>query len=67
MNLSVKGGEACLRIPEPSPVAKELLDALGVKLTLFSPKSKAKVDAKKKLPACRKTINFSKGCHLRDC
>jgi hypothetical protein len=55
MNLSVKGGEACLRIPEPSPTARELLDALDVKLPQFLPKSKAKVDTKKKLPSRRKT------------
>lgn len=55
MNLSVKGGGACLRIPEPSPTAKELLDALDVKLPLFLPKSKAKVDTKRKLPSRRKT------------
>ena len=55
MNLSVKGGGACLRIPEPSPTAKELLDALDVKLPLFLPKSKARVDTKKKLPSRRKT------------
>ena len=54
MNLSVKGGGACLRIPEPSPSAKELLDALDVKLPLFLPKSKARVDTKKKLPSRRK-------------
>ncbi len=55
MNLSVKDGGACLRIPEPSPTAKELLDALDVKLPLFLPKSRAKVDTKKKLPSRRKT------------
>ena len=55
MNLSVKGGGACLRIPEPSPTAKELLDALDVKLPLFLPKSKARVDTKRKLPSRRKT------------
>ncbi len=55
MNLSVKGGGACLRIPEPSPIAKELLDALDVKLPLFLPKSKARVDTKRKLPSRRKT------------
>ena len=55
MNLSVKGGGACLRIPEPSPTAKELLDALDVKLPLFLPKSNARVDTKRKLPSRRKT------------
>lgn len=55
MNLSVKEGDACLRIPEPSPTARELLDALDVKLPQFLPKSKAKVDTKRKLPSRRKT------------
>jgi hypothetical protein len=55
MNLSVRGGGACLRIPEPSLTAKELLDALDVKLPLFFPKSKARVDTKRKLPSRRKT------------
>ena len=55
MNLSVKDGGACLRIPEPSPTAKELLDALYVKRPLFLPKSKTRVDTKKKLPSRRKT------------
>jgi hypothetical protein len=53
MNLSVKGGDACLRIPEPSPTARELLDALDVKLPQFLPKSKAKVDTKRKLHSRR--------------
>ena len=53
MNLSVNGGDACLRIPEPSLTARELLDALDVKLPQFLPKSKAKVDTKKKRPVRR--------------
>ena len=54
MQLSVKGGGACLRIPEPSPIAKELLNALDVKLPLMLAKSKVKVDTKKKLASRRK-------------
>ena len=54
MQLSVKGGGACLRIPELSPLAKELLGALDVKLPLMLPKSTVEVDTKKKLPSCRK-------------
>jgi hypothetical protein len=54
MHLSVKGG-TCLRIPEPSPMAKELLDALEVKLPLMLPKSTVDVDTKKKLASRRKT------------
>jgi transposase len=54
MQLSVKGGECCLRIPEPSAVAKELLNALDVNLPLMLPKSMANVDTKKKLSSRRK-------------
>jgi hypothetical protein len=55
MQLSVKGGGACLRIPEPSPIAKELLNALDVKLPLMLPKSTVAVDTKKKLASRRKS------------
>jgi hypothetical protein len=48
MHLSVKGG-TCLWVPEPSPIAKELLNALDVKLPLMLPKSTVVVDTKKKL------------------
>ncbi len=54
MQLSVKGGGACLRIPEPSPIAKELLEALEVKLPLMLPKALVAVDTKKKLASRRK-------------
>ena len=54
MQLSVKGGGACLRIPEPSPIAKELLNALDMKLPLMLAKSKVEVDTKKKLASRRK-------------
>lgn len=54
MQLSVKGGNACLRIPELSPIAKELLGALDVKLPLMLPKSTVEVDTKRKLASRRK-------------
>jgi len=54
MQLLVKGGASCLRIPEPSAVAKELLKALDVHLPLMLPKSMANVDTKKKLSSRRK-------------
>ena len=54
MKLSVKGTGSCLRLPEPSPIARELLDALDVKLPPVLPKSPAKVDTKKKLTSQRK-------------
>ncbi len=55
MHLSVKGGGACLRIPELSPIAKELLGALDVKLPLMLPKSTVDVDTKRKLASRRKS------------
>ena len=55
MQLSVKGGGACLRIPELSPIAKELLGALDVKLPLMLPKSTVEVDTKRKLASRRKS------------
>jgi hypothetical protein len=54
MQLSVKGGGRCLRIPEPSSIAKELLKALEVKLPLMLPKALVAVDTKKKLASRRK-------------
>jgi len=55
MQLSVKGGGACLRIPELSPIGKELLGALDVKLPLMLPKSTVEVDTKRKLASRRKS------------
>jgi hypothetical protein len=55
MQLSVKSGGACLRIPELSPIAKELLGALDVKLPLILPKSTVEVDTKRKLASRRKS------------
>ena len=54
MQLSVKGTGSCLRLPEPSPIARELLNALDMKLPPVLPKSPAKVDTKKKLASRRK-------------
>jgi hypothetical protein len=54
MQLSVKGGGRCLRIPEPSSIAKELLKTLDVKLPLMLPKALVAVDTKKKLASRRK-------------
>jgi hypothetical protein len=49
MELSVKGGGACLRVPEPSPQGQALLAALNLKLPAALPRSSVKVDTKKKL------------------
>ena len=49
------GMDVVLRLPEPSPVAKELLDALQVNLPPVLPRSKVVADTKRKLPKRRKT------------
>ena len=54
MELSINGTDAMLRLPEPSPVARNLLDALKVNLPPVLPKSKVLVDTKKKLMSERK-------------
>ena len=54
MELSVAGMDAVLRVPEPSPVAKQLLNSLQVNLPPMLPRSKVVVDTKRKLPARRK-------------
>ena len=54
MELSVAGMDAVLRLPEPSPVAKELLSSLQVNLPPVLPRSKVVVDTKRKLPTRRK-------------
>jgi len=54
MELSIKGGGSCLRLPSPSDRIKELLEALKIRLPAALPKSKVKVDTKKKLITRRK-------------
>jgi hypothetical protein len=54
MELSINGGGSCLRLPDPSPKTKKLLDALQINLPVALPKSKVKVDTKKKLTSRRK-------------
>jgi hypothetical protein len=49
MEVSIKGSGACLRLPEPSAIGKQLLDALKVKLPAVLPRSQVKVDTKRKL------------------
>jgi len=56
MELSIKGGGSCLRLPSPSPRIKELLEALQIKLPAALPRSRVKVDTKKKLTTRRKTV-----------
>jgi transposase len=54
MQLSIKDGGSCLRIPEPSPIAKELLEKLDVTLPPLLAKSTVNVDTKRKLTSRRK-------------
>ena len=55
MEVSIKGGVSCLKLPDPSPCAKELLEALKIKLPSVLPKSQVMVDTRKKLSSRRKT------------
>jgi len=54
MELSIEGGGSFLRVPDPAAQTKKLLDALRIKVPDALPKSKIKVDNKKKLPTRRK-------------
>ncbi len=56
MELSIEGGGSCLRVPDPAAQTKKLLDALRIKVPDALPKSKIKVDTKKKLPTRRKKV-----------
>ena len=56
MELSVAGMDAVLRLPDPSPLAKQLLGSLQVNLPPVLHRSKVVVDTKKKLPARRKNV-----------
>jgi hypothetical protein len=56
MELSIEGGGSCLRVPDPAAQTKKLLDALKIKVPDALPKSKIKVDTKKKLPTRRKKV-----------
>jgi hypothetical protein len=56
MELSVAGMDAVLRLPEPSPLAKQLLGSLQVNLPPVLHRSKVVVDTKKKLPTRRKNV-----------
>jgi len=55
IQVSLKDGGACLRLPEPAPLTEELLKALDVRLPEVLPKSTVKVDSKKKLTKRRKS------------
>jgi hypothetical protein len=56
MELSIKDGASCLRLPDPSPQTKDLLKALKINLPAVLPKSKVRVDTKRKLTTRRKKI-----------
>jgi hypothetical protein len=54
VNVSIKGGETCLRLSDPAPETKALLEALKIKPPKALPKSQAEVDTKMKLQSRRK-------------
>ena len=54
MTLSIEGGGSCLRLPDPSPLAKELLSALEINQPAALPKFQVKADTKRKLTSQRK-------------
>ncbi len=54
MKISIKGGGAYIRLPDPDPETKNLLKALRVTLPKALPQSGVKVDTKKKLHHRRK-------------
>ena len=54
VEVSIKAGVSCRRLPSPAPQTKALLDALDVNLPPVLPKSTIRVDTKKKLPSRRK-------------
>ena len=56
IELSVTGTDTILRLPEPSPMAKQLLEALNVNLPPALPRSKVVVDTKRKLQTRRKNV-----------
>jgi hypothetical protein len=56
VQVSINGTDAILRLPKPSPLAKELLDTLKLKLPAALPKSKVVVNTKRKLQYRRKTV-----------
>ena len=50
----IKNMASCWKIPRPRKELKELLDALGITMTLGLPHRDINVDTRKKLPARRK-------------
>ena len=56
IELSVTGTDTILRLPEPSPAAKQLLEALQVNLPPVLPGSKVVADTKRKLQTRRKNV-----------
>lgn len=54
VEVSLRDGVSCLRLPDPSPQAKELLEALKINLPTALPKSTVLVDTRKKLVSRRK-------------
>jgi len=58
VELSIKGGEPILRVPDPSGQAKELLSTLRINLPSVLPKSNVNVGTRRKLPTRRKNFKI---------
>ena len=56
VEVSLRDGVSCLRLPDPSTQAKELLEALKINLPTALPKSTVLVDTRKKLVSRRKVV-----------
>ena len=56
LEMRVKGGGACLRLPEPRDSSLQLLRAAGVELPAVLPHSPARVVTHKKLPSRRRDV-----------
>src|SRR6266853_1307761 len=54
MEMKIKEGGSCLRIPTPNPACRDLLQALDIRLPDALPNVKVRVDTRKKLQERRK-------------
>ena len=54
VEVSVKGGDACLRLPEPGDLSQKLMEKAGTALPKVLPRNKVNVSTRKKLPSRRK-------------
>lgn len=54
MEMKIKGGASCLRLPKPDAIRQQLLEALDLRLPTTLPKTNIHVDTRKKLVNRRK-------------